>query len=137
MPRGIRRRTKARTEWSTHHKTHLLTGHDFFGRGFGMRDFDEDAARAAWQELSGELLAEHIAAKPFSRPWAWWRFDSPEPRRQVIDDDAAGVTAFGPATWFGCPSMFSGPRPEAMYEDEKTYLTRLQLLTPHEVQLSK
>ncbi|MQA88726.1 MAG: hypothetical protein GEU90_00630 [Gemmatimonas sp.] len=85
------------------HLVQLLTGNDHFDDAFGRGDnFDEQWAREVWAERREELirywrrggsvpLAE-VAAKPWhdyvawiegsadTMPWAWWRFDAPEPR---------------------------------------------------------
>ena len=92
MPRGVRRRVKSKMEWTREQRRQLLTGFEFFGQGFGRegsihRPIDLDLAREAWEELRAELLPEFIASKPFSRPWAWWRFDAPEPRTTESERD--------------------------------------------------
>ncbi|MCC6228523.1 MAG: hypothetical protein IT432_04775 [Phycisphaerales bacterium] len=48
--------------------------------GHPHRPLDLDLARRAWEELRDELLPEFIREHPLTRPWAWWRFDAPEPR---------------------------------------------------------
>jgi hypothetical protein len=105
MPRGVRRRAKPRDEWTREQRQQLITGFEFFGKGFGRegsinRPLNLDLAREAWNELRAELLPEFIASKPFSRPWAWWQFDAPEPRDKA--------------------------------ESERDYLVRLDLLTDEE-----
>lgn len=37
----------------------------------------------AWETHRAEILTSWVAANPCSRPWAWWRFDAPEPRRRI------------------------------------------------------
>src|SRR5262249_38366366 len=91
MPRGVRRRAKARDDWTREQRRQLLDGHEFFGKGFGRpwsihRPLDLDLARVAWNELRAEILDEFIANNPGHRPWAWWQFDAPEPRRQPETD---------------------------------------------------
>src|SRR5262245_14339766 len=39
--------------------------------------------RDLWDENKEEILEDWIAAHPGTRPWGWWRFDAPEPRRCV------------------------------------------------------
>lgn len=136
MPRGIKRRAKAKIEWSASHRRQLLSGHEFFGDGFGRGEsLDLEAAREAWGDLREEMLPEFIREHPFTRPWAWWRFDAPQPRKQRIDDEDASVRVLGPVDWFGCPSHFSAPPPEGMFESERDYLTRLDLFTVEEREL--
>ena len=38
---------------------------------------------AGWRELREAVLTAWGAARPGSRPWAWWQFDAPEPRRTL------------------------------------------------------
>jgi hypothetical protein len=45
---------------------------------------DDEAIRAAWNELRPTLLPKWISDRPGTRPYAWWRFEAPE-RRQRID----------------------------------------------------
>jgi hypothetical protein len=142
MPRGIKRRAKAKTEWTSHHRAHLLTGYDHFGRAFGGREaLDLDLARAAWEELREELLAEFIADRPFERPAAWWWFDAPEPRREATEREDNPDAE----NWVGSPAWWANhrERPEADAlasrgcESFRAYLTRLGLLTPEELHLAK
>ena len=84
--------------------------------------------KAAWMELRDELLPTWIEQHPGTRPYAWWRFEAPEPRRQV----SPGPESLGPATSFGCPSLFRGIPHDGMFETEAEYLERLGLLTPVE-----
>ena len=83
---------------------------------------------AAWWELRDELLPTWIEQHPGTRPYAWWRFEAPDSRRQV----SPGAESIGPADWFGCPSSFRAMPHDEMFETEGEYLDRLGLLTPHE-----
>lgn len=101
MPR-VRRKVKQRTGWTADDRQVLRTGGRWNASRLhgGRRGYDHDACRAAWEELRSELMAEHLATVwdggythstltgLGSRPWAWWKFDSPEPRL-VIDPHAA------------------------------------------------
>jgi hypothetical protein len=42
------------------------------------------SAEEAWEELRDELLPRFVLEHPGTRPWAWWRFDAPEPTRQLF-----------------------------------------------------
>ena len=84
--------------------------------------------KAAWWELRDELLSTWIEQHPGTRPYAWWRFESPELRRQM----EPGPESIGPPDWFGCPSSFRGMPHDGMFETEGEYLDRLGLLTPGE-----
>jgi hypothetical protein len=104
----------------------LSSGHDW-----DLLDGDrlnDDELAIAWRQLRGEIMARHLAERPGSRPWGWWKFDSREARRQIEE----GPEPIGPADWFGCPSKFRGEPPALMYESERDYLARLGLLTEAE-----
>lgn len=90
MPR-VKRREKRRTEGYTQgHRIQLENGFDFTpveSGGFGKwhvppsrQTFDDDACRQGWHDLGDDILAEWIIELPRTRPWAWWRYDAPEPR---------------------------------------------------------
>jgi hypothetical protein len=92
MPR-VRRVPRIRHGWPPGAIFHLLSGHDFFGDGFGEGDaFDEESARAAWFELRDRVesaLAERRRATrnyPLLRPVAWWWFEAPEPRDYEVSE---------------------------------------------------
>jgi hypothetical protein len=91
----------------------------------------DDELRKVWRQLRSDLLDRHIKEKPGTRPWAWWRFESTEPREQVSD----GPEPIGPPDWFGKPSRYLGQPPENMYESQVDYLERLGLLTDDEREL--
>lgn len=80
----------------------------------------------AWHLYGHEATAEHVAAKPGSRPMLWWRHSAPEPRRQVS----------GPPPhrdWQG-GVLVPDPDPGAVrtYESTAAYLRRLNLFLPGE-----
>ena len=52
MPRGIKRRAKAKMEWTREQRRQLLTGFEFFGQGFGR----DGSGRRPLDLLSGEQL---------------------------------------------------------------------------------
>ncbi len=39
--------------------------------------------QATWDQYRDEILADWIRVRPGTRPYAWWRFDSPEPRDET------------------------------------------------------
>ena len=153
MPR-FKRRAMIRREsaYTDAHVDQLRTGHDFTGHGFGHRhrgECDDAAMREAWSELRDDILADWIAERPGSRPWAWWAFDATEPRRRIDgkphpfdnrarerlvdqhrtpDDDRRRLTgAYRLA--LGVPSVsIVADDGEAGYETEAEYLDRLGLL---------
>ncbi|WP_033336892.1 hypothetical protein [Thioalkalivibrio thiocyanodenitrificans] len=44
---------------------------------------DDDRMRLDWQRHRDVLLPEWIKANPGTRPYAWWKFDAPEPRPEA------------------------------------------------------
>lgn len=112
--------------------------------------------RRLWEIHRERLVALHIAeeAGPGSRPWAWWKFDAPEPMRRRIDgkphpfdnpereawvrkwhpDADRGDHWGGPyALRFGLPSIYCVPDDwEVRHESEADYLERHGLLTDDE-----
>lgn len=98
---------------------HLLYGHDFFGLGYR----NDDELLAAWDGNREEYLAAWVDARPGTRPWAWWRFEAPEPRR-IVSGRARVAGEF-----FGLPDMATPGEMVAVYESEAAYLERLGLLT--------
>jgi hypothetical protein len=128
MPTNRRRRLQSRRTdvHSERTELRLLGGHDW--EWMDGQPLSDDELRAAWDDLREELLARHIAEHPGSRPWAWWQYDTPEPRRQI----GPGPEPIGDADWFGCPSKFRGIPPSGMYESEADYLERLGLLKDDE-----
>jgi hypothetical protein len=52
---------------------YLLSGFDFADI-FDGDEPTEETARQAWNELREELLADHIAKHPGTRPWGWWAY---------------------------------------------------------------
>lgn len=143
MPRGVKRRAKAKVAWSAMQRRQLVTGQEYFRQGFGrspdhpVRPLDLDAVRAAWGELGPEILDEFIAAHPYQRPWGWWVVDAPEARREAEDGDDADPCLFGTPRWWA--EHRDGPTsslpPGQLCESQRAYLTRLGLLTDHEREL--
>jgi hypothetical protein len=157
MPR-VRRRPKLRRGWPKGHREQLLTG-STFSDGFGRPDdprwfFDEEAARRCWDELCDQLMREHLACVdeqareegvppefgPGTRPWAWWRYDAPEPRMHFDPDRTLAISQADSAEWakklnFGINQVWSkrskerGPR----YESQVCYLFRHGFLTAEEL----
>ena len=113
---------------------------------------DMEAIAAAWEELREIVLRQWVAQHPMSRPWAWWHFDAPE-RRQRINGvhphdnperqrhctqweaehpHVARQHAY--KLWYGRPSCLCIRDDfDARYESQREYLTRLNLLTDHEL----
>ena len=47
---------------------------------------DEDLARKAWEANEGAILEDWIREHPGTRPFAWWRWSAPEPRRRMLGE---------------------------------------------------
>ena len=94
MPTNRTHRRQHR-RWTPEHRETLLTGRCYFHEhapGFYLAsgDLNLNQIEAAWRELEDDLLARFVLDHPGARPWAWWRFDAPEPTRQWI----SGFDAF-------------------------------------------
>jgi hypothetical protein len=146
MPRKRRTQRQRRDEYHEGHLLQLKIGFDyglFGGPAFGEgENFDRAAACAAWEIFRGEILAEHIAEHPCTRPWAWWHLEHRELRRRVdggihpcedpdtpcpayLDDGSGRMPA-----WYGLPRCdCSTDDSDPMYESVAAYLLRLNLLT--------
>lgn len=102
-----------------------------------------------WERHGGRLLLEHIARRPGTRPWAWWEFDAPEPRRQIemplwplkiepIRERPASLPSEEIGPWapgdyhFGMPRLTRGIFYEEQFESERVYLERLGLNVPED-----
>lgn len=133
----------------------LITGFDFFGDAYS-RDPESDPPamkqmREDWETHREEMLAEWIAERPGSRPWAWWTFDAVA-RRETSDGTDHPFDrlerrelcekwhAEHPAMrhderfvelFFGVPVICVEA---ARFETERQYLSRLNLLTSDEQQ---
>jgi hypothetical protein len=135
MPTNRRRRLQSRRDDVRSERTEirLLDGHDFpFMDPINpdAPEMTEDELRAAWEDLRDELLPAFIAQHPGQRPWAWWAFEAPEPRRRI----GPGPEPVGEEEmWLGMPRLYRGLPPSlGMYESEADYLRRLDLLTAAE-----
>lgn len=106
-----------------------MDGHDWFL--LAGPELDQEELREAWRELQPELLVEHARNQGlFSRPWGWWAFDAPEPRRWAAEWPM-GVIDESVQPWFGCPCTFSdgargilGGCDREWFETEQDYLLR-------------
>src|SRR5262245_22068828 len=86
MPPRRRHLARAQRGWSQEDCEFLLSGIDVFGDGtftVGRDEIDLELARQAWGELRDRLLPEFIGEHPGRRCWAFWAFESSEPRRIV------------------------------------------------------
>jgi hypothetical protein len=99
------------------------------GRGFDLAAF--------WHEFAVEIVAEHVAARPGTRPVRWFQFDAPEHRRRLggigKSCEQAGLCRYV----LGIPESWGSPvdkdNPPA-FESQAAYLRRLGLLMPGEAE---
>jgi hypothetical protein len=72
---------------------------------------------AIWAEHGEEFLADWIDDHPGTRPWGWWAYCSPEPRRRLggTGTPAHEVLAHAPACRFGIPVTWVTPWDVAYY----------------------
>jgi len=64
-----------------------------------------------WHAVREGLVAAWTKEKPGTRPWAWWEFESPEPRKRLggIGTPEHEVTALSPSFKFGIPRRYVSP----------------------------
>jgi len=106
----------------------------------------EARMRLDWQ-ANREELTRRCAEKfgPGRRPWAWWKFAAPEPRRRIGGEGVAAVDTAECPVWakkwsWGRPVVWDndyGDEPEGWFETQRDYLIRHNLLTPEEKRLLK
>lgn len=96
---------------------------------------DEHKVRGLWEANRMQLLADWILEKPGTRPWGWWRFDSPAELRRRIGGIGTALTerlGGGSPHFFGMPSCYAGDYEDKnppKFESERDYLARHGLLT--------
>jgi hypothetical protein len=122
QPRYRKRGGSLHVELAREQRCHLLTGKGYFGPAFA----DDESESLAWSIHGEQLLAEHIAANPGTRPKAWWKFDAPDPYPPYIDPADEG--RYPP----GVLKMVDG-EPVCVTQDEADYLRRNGLLTYEEI----
>jgi hypothetical protein len=113
---------------------------------------NDDQLRQVWNLLRDEVVREHVADYPGTRPIRWWEFSSPEPRRRL---GGTGTTwgdyhaqehvpfrGLPGSSWFRAEDVARGTLSSAavavdasdppLFESEAAYLRRLGLLIPGE-----
>lgn len=141
------------------HLTLLRYGdHAEFDNVFTPNATPDAKRRALWAEHRDVILADWIAERPGTRPWAWWAFAAPRSRElqaryagcyfapNLIDGrrklsgsgvpvwDHPGFSAVVPHWQLGMPAMagvdVSAP---PVFESERDYLARHGLLLPEDL----
>jgi hypothetical protein len=139
------KRTSRELNWQQ--KYYLIVGHDLFGDAFE----NEEHFERAWFEHREDFLNYFIPRHPGTRPYAWWKLESSEPRRPLSDVAGQQLAEIKNLsndlpTWcrelsFGMPSVWpeeywnkmgENPSLEKHFETQADYLRRLGLLTKEE-----
>lgn len=135
MPRKRRASKRKRTELTWAQLSELILGPgeniEYSSRVLGpyypnRSAFDsEEQAREVWLEHREQFEQYCPGSCPGHRPWGWWQFEAPEPRRILgwVQDEPSVISADG---------TLGGRSP--VLEDEEEYLRRLGLLRPDEEQ---
>jgi len=143
MPRVTRIAPNVKTDLSQSKRVRnkLTSGHDWgfpdrelgpMEKRVGQFPVDDATMAEIWSEIGAELIAEWIVKKPGSRPWAWWLYNAPEPRRIVPNGEQRfSMTTSAERTRFGIRDEGTG------FETERAYLERLGLLMDAERDLKK
>lgn len=131
MRRKRRPRPRQRAAVSYAMRDYLASG-SYFGFLDDRPEVDEPSeteARAAWAACRDDILAVFERDTPGRRPYAWWRFESSEPRRRLDRKErpGRGELRFGVPRFLRTSEDFL-----AEYESEEAYLRRLGLLTATE-----
>jgi hypothetical protein len=122
MPRIKRRSPGLREQFDSERvRCRLKDGHDWFW--FDGPELTDEELAAAWEELGEEITAAFVREHPCRRPWGWWRYSAPEPRRKIRDD--APVDLQHAELYAGVPVGYR-------WETELEFLSRLNLLTESE-----
>jgi hypothetical protein len=100
----------------------------------------------AWREHRDVMLGDWIAERPGTRPWAFWRFDAPEPRRILEQEPRTHATiifraqgiAESPEVW-ATRILMGDAQPDVrlVVEAQAEYLRRNALLAPGELRALK
>ena len=112
-----------------------------------------DPVKAAWDKIGDIIIAEWIKRRPGTRPYCWWVFSAPEPRRRIGGRGTPGheKLPFRPSYKFGVPDNWVGdiyvrwyshknieipyPLEPPTFESQAAYLDRHGLLTDDELEV--
>jgi hypothetical protein len=106
------------------------------GSGDGSR-----SSSALWPPCAAAVVAAHAARFPGTRPWGWWEWTAPEPRkllhgahgcpaRDRVIAERQGRLYYGAPGVYCCPQCW-----QEVYESQTRYLRRVALLLPEETAL--
>ncbi len=101
----------------------LASGYEY---SFLAGEVPSEDLKDAWLENRDWLLERHIQTFPGTRPWAWWRFDAPESRKNVTVGEEW-------RDFFGLPYKIDFQQEPAIFETEAEYLKRIGLLEKGEI----
>lgn len=128
-----RRRVRRPSQSEPWVKDYYLNGYQGQGRRALMYGNDGALLAYPWEEAKKELLPEWILSNPCTRPWAFWEFDAPGPRRRL---GGTGRRERNAGLQFGAPSDVwwkdVDPADPPRYESEASYLQRHGFLTTAE-----
>jgi hypothetical protein len=126
-------------EWQVHFHlddgAEALGGFAWWQMAYMVHESEVTRARRIRDEVKADILKTWCRQHPGSRPWAWWRFEAPEPRRRVggQGEQQAGIHDEGA---FGLPGYWNEETLDAddppVFESEASYLERHGLLTTSE-----
>jgi hypothetical protein len=110
-----------------------------------------DRIKAAWEKIGDSVTKDFIKQHPCRRPWAWWRFDAPQPRQRIGGTGKSTHESmnFAPGFSFGLPTSWTklidvelklakkndliDPDDPPTFESQASYLQRHNLLAPEEI----
>ena len=143
MPRKRRNPKSRRAEIPVKVLAYLkddFSGPPEFARSVRAAVFFNDIA-AWWNVVRDEILEEWAREQPGTRPTAWWKYDSREPRQRLggTGQPAHDVSAYAEEYEFGLPTIWVqqagflagvavDPSDPPTFESEAAYLRRLDLL---------
>lgn len=86
--------------------------------------------QALWRKYRRLVLAEWSVRHPGTRPRLWWRYDAPEPRRQIGGSGRPAwehAPAIAPHYLMGIPAQMVDVDPDdpPVFETERDYLERI------------
>jgi len=144
MPTNRNKRTR------TSQNDSLAPIHEFLETGEAnaetwMMSFSDDETREGWKTCRADILQKWARYRPCKRPWAWWRYDSPEPRKRLGGKGSPYYEVMGwvhelsfglPDRWalpihierYGRGEVFD-PNDPPIFESEAAFLERHNLLS--------